>query len=212
LTIDGFSDPVTYNYNIHTDNNNGRTLAGFSTEAQAKMYECPNCPYPDYEKFRKYYDVFDYANQWVLAAFAGGKTSFANGNADFSGYSFSGRTEAIKKGTAYMNVWMYVIREMEDALDDCKAGCINCNDDPVHAWDEVRTDEGVAALLLGNVLGSYSLLHSCVSCRLLHSTLDLSRKGVRRPMGTFFMHLPTSDALTSRRVVLLATLSRAVPR
>eukprot|EP00544_Gedaniella_sp_CCMP2646_P002188 CAMPEP_0202507198 /NCGR_PEP_ID=MMETSP1361-20130828/51594_1 /ASSEMBLY_ACC=CAM_ASM_000849 /TAXON_ID=210615 /ORGANISM="Staurosira complex sp., Strain CCMP2646" /LENGTH=557 /DNA_ID=CAMNT_0049141305 /DNA_START=2378 /DNA_END=4051 /DNA_ORIENTATION=- len=136
LTIDGFSDPVTYNYNIHTDNNNGRTLAGFSTEAQAKMYECPNCPYPDYEKFRKYYDVFDYANQWVLAAFAGGKTSFANGNADFSGYSFSGRTEAIKKGTAYMNVWMYVIREMEDALDDCKAGCINCNDDPVHAWDE----------------------------------------------------------------------------
>ena len=35
-----------------------------------------------------------------------------------------------------MNVWMYVIREMEDALDDCKAGCLKCNDDPVHAWDE----------------------------------------------------------------------------
>merc|ERR1712151_787345 len=42
----------------------------------------------------------------------------------------------IKKGTAYMNVWMYVIREFEDALDDCQNGCINCNDDPVHAWDE----------------------------------------------------------------------------
>jgi hypothetical protein len=28
-------------------------------------------------------------------------------------------TEAIKKGTAYMNIWMYVIREMEDALDVC---------------------------------------------------------------------------------------------
>merc|ERR1712193_54968 len=24
----------------------------------------------------------------------------------------------------------------EDAIDDCKAGCIDCNDDPVHAWDE----------------------------------------------------------------------------
>jgi hypothetical protein len=35
-----------------------------------------------------------------------------------------------------MNVWMYVIREFEDAIDDCKAGCIDCNDDPVHAWDE----------------------------------------------------------------------------
>jgi hypothetical protein len=31
---------------------------------------------------------------------------------------------------------MYVIREFEDAIDDCKAGCIDCNDDPVHAWDE----------------------------------------------------------------------------
>jgi hypothetical protein len=28
-------------------------------------------------------------------------------------------TVAIKKGTAYLNVWMYVIREMEDALDVC---------------------------------------------------------------------------------------------
>merc|ERR1712003_493932 len=33
---------------------------------------------------------------------------------------------------------MYVIREMEDALDDCKEACTieSCNDDPVHAWDE----------------------------------------------------------------------------
>ena len=46
--------------------------------------------------------------------------------------------EMIKKGTAYMTIWMYVIREMEDALDDCKEACTieDCNDDPVHAWDE----------------------------------------------------------------------------
>ena len=31
---------------------------------------------------------------------------------------------------------MYVIREMEDAIMDCNNGCLNCNDDPVHAWDE----------------------------------------------------------------------------
>merc|ERR1712160_113079 len=41
-----------------------------------------------------------------------------------------------KKGTAYMAVFMYVIREFEDALDDCTNSCIGCNDDPVHAWDE----------------------------------------------------------------------------
>jgi hypothetical protein len=74
-----------------------------------------------------------------MAAFSGSKTSFSNGNADFGLYGFAGKAEAIKKGTAFMNVWMYVIREMEDALDDCQEGCdfeTNCNDDPVHAWDE----------------------------------------------------------------------------
>eukprot|EP00565_Helicotheca_tamesis_P009596 CAMPEP_0185729498 /NCGR_PEP_ID=MMETSP1171-20130828/6243_1 /TAXON_ID=374046 /ORGANISM="Helicotheca tamensis, Strain CCMP826" /LENGTH=272 /DNA_ID=CAMNT_0028398357 /DNA_START=1 /DNA_END=819 /DNA_ORIENTATION=+ len=34
---------------------------------------------------------------------------------------------------------MYVIREFEDAIDDCNVQCdpsVNCNDDAVHAWDE----------------------------------------------------------------------------
>merc|ERR1719359_523847 len=46
------------------------------------------------------------------------------------------RVQSIKKGTAYLNTWMYVIREFEDAIDDCSDSCIACNDDPVHAWDE----------------------------------------------------------------------------
>mmetsp|Transcript_6674 Transcript_6674/g.8862 ORF Transcript_6674/g.8862 Transcript_6674/m.8862 type:complete len:123 (+) Transcript_6674:910-1278(+) len=46
-------------------------------------------------------------------------------------------TEAFKKGTAYMSVWMYVIRELEDAIDDCNVECtFDCNEDAVHAWDE----------------------------------------------------------------------------
>merc|ERR1740136_322711 len=43
------------------------------------------------------------------------------------------------KVTVTMNVFMYVIREFEDAIVDCKSGCTSdtCNDDPaVHAWDE----------------------------------------------------------------------------
>jgi hypothetical protein len=37
-----------------------------------------------------------------------------------------------------MNVWMYVVREMEDAIDDCNAKCATgaCNNDQVSAWDE----------------------------------------------------------------------------
>jgi hypothetical protein len=47
-------------------------------------------------------------------------------------------TEIIVKGAAYMNVAMYVIRELEDAIDDCDAGCStdDCNDDAVSALDE----------------------------------------------------------------------------
>lgn len=100
------------------------------------MFKCANCPYKDFKQYYEYYGVFDYAHQWVTAAFDGTRTNFANGNADFNSYTLVGREEAAQKGTAYMNIFMYVIRELEDALDDCKIGCMQCNDDPVHAWDE----------------------------------------------------------------------------
>jgi hypothetical protein len=137
LSIEG-EGTFTYTYNVTSDNSNDRTIQGFSTEAQEKMHDCEFCPYVTYEKFYQYYGAFDYADQWVMAAFDGDSTSFANGNANFGQYDFTGRTEAVKKGSAYMNIWMYVIREMEDALDDCQVECTieNCNDDPVHAWDE----------------------------------------------------------------------------
>jgi len=37
-----------------------------------------------------------------------------------------------------MSVWMYVNRELEDAVDDCENDCgtEECNADQVHAWDE----------------------------------------------------------------------------
>jgi len=135
ISIDG--SEYDYSYDMMTDNNNGRTIQGFSTAAESKMFNgCKGCPYDAYVDYYNYYGEFDYANQWVLAAYEGGETSFKNGNADFSKYGFTGRSESIKKGTAYMNVYMYVIREFYDAIDDCNVGCLNCNDDPVHAWDE----------------------------------------------------------------------------
>merc|ERR1719422_2072016 len=85
----------------------------------------------------------------------------SDGTMDFSGKSNEMRIECIKKGTAYMNAYMYAIREFEDAIDDCNAGCSNgfvdttqedCNSltmNAVHAWDEgvafyTGSREGVA--------------------------------------------------------------------
>jgi len=89
LSINGRD--YAYTYDVSTDNNNGRTIQGFSEQAEDKMYKCQNCPYAEYEKYYKYYGEFDYANKWVLAALEGSQTSFERGNADFSIYDYEGR-------------------------------------------------------------------------------------------------------------------------
>ena len=149
---DGSTENIAPQFVAHK---NGRTIKGFSTGAQMKMYDgCPGCPYEDYEKFYEYYGSHTYADDWVRAALTGGNAGFTKGNIDFTKAikSYDGtaetagavgdaqaiamRVQAAKKGAAYMNTWMYVLREFEDAIDDCKSNCIACNDDPVHAWDE----------------------------------------------------------------------------
>ena len=74
----------------------------------------------------------------MSGALAGTTVDFkTNGDADFSAVNDNAtRREAAQKGTAYMNVWMYVVRELEDAIDDCVTGCIDCNYASAHAWDE----------------------------------------------------------------------------
>lgn len=89
VSVGAFGD-VAYSYNVASDNLNGRTIQGFSTDAKAKMYECEFCPYKTYEKFYDYYGAFDYANQWVLSAFNQGSTDFTNGKADFSKFGDEG--------------------------------------------------------------------------------------------------------------------------
>jgi len=149
VTIDGKTE-AQYTYDPAINNVAKRTIQGFSTSAQKKMAECANCPYPMYDKFYKYYGQYDYGNQIVLAAFAGGKTNFKNFNNDFGIYEYDGKEQIIKKATAYIIIWMYVIRELEDALDDCQEACTieSCNDDPVHAWDEA------AAFYTGSLEGT----------------------------------------------------------
>merc|ERR1712070_1144416 len=128
-------DGTDYNYvySVSDDNRNGRTIAGFSENAKDKMrVGCKGCPYEDFLYFHDYYGTDTYADEWI------------------------------KKGTAYMNVFMYVIREFEDALDDCEKSCILCNDDAVHAWDE-----GVC-FYTGSIEGQDGL----TSGKLLHQLAD----------------------------------------
>eukprot|EP00746_Dinoflagellata_sp_MGD_P155796 gnl/MRDRNA2_/MRDRNA2_85550_c0_seq1.p1 gnl/MRDRNA2_/MRDRNA2_85550_c0~~gnl/MRDRNA2_/MRDRNA2_85550_c0_seq1.p1 ORF type:complete len:529 (+),score=87.51 gnl/MRDRNA2_/MRDRNA2_85550_c0_seq1:125-1711(+) len=117
--------------------NTYRTLAGFSTEAETKM---DGQEY--YAVYKAYYNSGDYAHKRVMDALT--KSGIC------SSCDAIAQVEIAKKTSSYMNVWMYVIREMEDAIIDCKSGCLNCNDDPVHAWDEA------VAFYTGSLEGFYA--------------------------------------------------------
>ena len=100
------------------------------------LLNCKGCPYTDFKHFYDYYGRDDYADHWVQSAFDGTMTSFSRGDADFTKYGLPEKEQAIKKGTVYLNVFMYVIREWEDALDDCEFDSFDNNYNSVHAWDE----------------------------------------------------------------------------
>jgi len=129
---------VNYSYNIREDTKSDRTLQRFSTDSESQMWSCKNCPYDDYQKFVNYYGESDYANQWIIAAFKSAKTNLLIGNIDFSIYDEECRDEMIKKSISYMNIWMYVIHEMESAIDECNYCITNdvCDKaDQAIAWD-----------------------------------------------------------------------------
>jgi len=81
-------------------------LQKLSTEAEDTM-----AGQAVFEKFKKYYDSADYANAYVLSAL--------DGTGAFDGQEAAARVEGTKKGTAYMNVWMAVIGELEEAASKC---------------------------------------------------------------------------------------------
>uniref|UniRef100_A0A7S3SJE4 Uncharacterized protein n=1 Tax=Emiliania huxleyi TaxID=2903 RepID=A0A7S3SJE4_EMIHU len=112
---------------------NGRTLASFSTMFEER---CPGCARTEYERFRDYYGTRTYAHEWVLAALTGARTNFSRGNVDFTNTGApddESRKEAAKKGSAYMNVWMFVIGVFEAAIDECERGQ---SSESVHSWDQ----------------------------------------------------------------------------
>jgi len=132
-----------YSYSL-TDNNNKRTLQGFSTAVESKMSKEEIAI-----AFKDYYGVWDYADQFAQAVFEGEKTDFTLGDADFTGMGFVGKEQIVKKGIAYMHVLLYALHEFESAIGKCNSAVapVPYPRDPIHAWDE-----GVA-FFVGNLEG-----------------------------------------------------------
>ena len=111
LLIEGLTTPVNYTYDVYKGNTNFRTIKQFSTEAKKLMHDpvdpndetLGNRPYPTFQKFYDYYEVYSYADNWINAAFNNIPTKFARGNADFTDYDPLG-----KVGTCILGVFRYM--------------------------------------------------------------------------------------------------------
>jgi hypothetical protein len=98
-----------------------RTVQGFSTSSDKLQDE------PWYQVFRDYYNDDEYADTYTRSA--------CLGTGDFSestspSISDTARAEGCEKGAQYLVVWYYVVHEMEEGIEDCKA-----NINGIH-WDE----------------------------------------------------------------------------
>lgn len=138
------------------------TLASLSTSAHSKM-----SGQEVFAIYRSYYGQSDYAHQRVMAALDQKGTCSACDHA--------AREQVAKKTSAYMNVWMRVIHEMEDAIVDCKNECpirpqdVGCNEEPVHSWDVA------AAFYVGSLEGFYGTpgTSGANPGKLLHELADM---------------------------------------
>ena len=123
-----------------------RKISAFASGAATKGASA-SVPYKDNKYIaimNKYWkskglDAHTWGYDMIKAAFDGTTVSGGTGNTDLNfgtvGRDF--RKEAIQKGIVYLNVFPYVIWEMQDQVNDCNAGTLTNNDDQsVHAWDE----------------------------------------------------------------------------
>lgn len=124
-----------YVYDTIADTHNNVTLQSFSSEAESDMVASDGRYFPLFRRYNKYYGRPDYADEWVTAAFSGTTTVLLDGNAKFDDYDGEGKAEAIVNGIAFLNIWMYVFRQMHFAHTKCLEACDGCVDESVEAWD-----------------------------------------------------------------------------
>jgi len=123
--------------------NSTRTIAGFSSGAATKSSGNSGDTDVDYIDnsyisvmndywFSKGLDMYTWGYDIINATFNGEVI----GDINMSAVGDEFRREVIQKGIVYLNIFPYVIWEMQDAINDCNTGDIDQNDNSVHAWDE----------------------------------------------------------------------------
>jgi len=121
-----------------------RSIAVFSSGAETKSSGNSGDTDVDYKDnsfisvmndywFSKGLDKFTWGYEIINATFYGEMIGDIINMAEVGDYF---RLEVIQKGIIYLNIYPYVIWEMQDAINDCNTGDINLNDNSVHAWDE----------------------------------------------------------------------------
>ena len=122
-----------------------RSAKGFATGAEAKASSNGDTDVayrnnPFIQVMNNYWESkglnrYTWGQDIIQAAIDGSTIPGATGNAfDFSLQGFDFRREVIQKGIVYLNIFPYVIWEMQDAVNDCNAGDQNANGNQVHAW------------------------------------------------------------------------------
>lgn len=81
-----------------------------------------------FELFRQYYGFATYADKFVMSALGG--------TGELRGKSAEFRAEAARRGTKVLNIWMYVIHELEASINDCFDGGVHATPMAIKHWDE----------------------------------------------------------------------------
>ena len=131
----------------NTKRNNDATAAA---EQQEQQQAAATIESEHYNKYTSYYKTPYYADEFIQAALNAHPTNFLHGNAYFETYRPRSRVEVLRVATKTLHVWMYVIQQLESAIDLCSSTelCVigeqhhdegygtRCDDLPVREWDQ----------------------------------------------------------------------------
>jgi hypothetical protein len=130
-------DSKDSNSNTTTINSNNNNVDG----GGEKTYQSTLVLGEHFAKYTSYYKTPRYADEFIQAALLARPTNFLHGNADFSKFRPRSRIEVLRVATKTLHVWMYVVQQLESALELCSQPCdeeygSRCDDYPVRAWDQ----------------------------------------------------------------------------
>jgi len=145
------STTFEYTYNALEDTGNVYSIQLFTNSDEYNFED--DVLTVDFKKFVDFYGSESYADDIIIAAFEGGKTSFSTGkDLDMSNYDLVARAEIISKASAYMAVWMYVVRELEHAIYLCETG--DCDENSCFGKPAVHEVDEAVAFYAGSLEGT----------------------------------------------------------